>query len=1446
MSRAAAPSLLITMLASGVFAGCFRFDIQPEPNAAPAALVAPVPSALVGAEVVLDGSGSSDGDGDALAYEWSQESGAPVQLRNARGAVASFTAPPEPGTFFFTLVVADGAEHSVPAVVRVDVMLPPNTAPVARADATEREVRPGQTVVLDGSSSSDADADDTLFFAWEVIEGAGGFVPLVDADKPVASFTAPMAEQTLYFRLNVNDGRESSPPVVVAVHVRLAPNTAPVAAADRTEQVVGPGATVVLDGSSSNDAEDDSLRYAWEQVLGSGEPVVLIDADKPVASFVAPSTEQRLFFRLVVSDGRVSSRPVVVLVDVQFIANFAPVLRVAHTELAAFTGANVVLDASATTDAENDPVFFAWTAIGESLDPVTLRDAGTAVASFTAPDRPQRLYFRVVANDGLHATAPVVVRVDVSNPPNAVPVAAVVLADQLVTTGATVVLDGSRSFDADDDALAFRWEQVSSSGDPVALNGANAAVASFVAPDRGQRLFFRLVVNDGRVDSLPLIVRVIVNAAPVALTGAPLEVANQGSVLVSGDAFDPDGDVIRGYRWRVTSAPTAGAACTADPSPCLFGADSPTVSFTPPAKGDYVLAFTVNDGLLESSPASYRVRSKNRPPVAAIGADVTAVLSGTPIALDSVASSDPDGDPIVSWSWTVTGLPSSGSARFTPLTADVAAPAITLVGRGNYFVSLKVEDVDGAESTVVSRRLEVLNSPPVANAGNDFGTQNGGEVAIQGRASDPDGDPLTYAWSLVDYPLGGRATLVDANQPSVRFTPAKRTTRSEPAQCQPGECYVLELVASDGLLLSVVDRVTVVSLNRAPVARAGLDQVNPASPVVLDGSASSDPDGDAIASWTWTQLNGPDVTGGQGALSGQTVSFRPPSGGTYVFDLRVTDEVATSAADRVVVSVDKSNEAPVLSLSRTRVVIDELVNAVGLDAGRTVDPDGDDFTVTWRRIAGSELLPATLAGEQPTFEAPSFNTLLESGDNTATYEVSATDGELASPPQRVVIAVAPGAGWVIVSPTATASDAGACGTRAQPCATPHRAAQLLDPDNNGAGDGRGILIASGNYRFDWSLNGVSVPGGTRVLGGRDPVTFARSTRSEMRFVQSCGGVRDAFFLGPNATNVAIEGLRVVNDNDCDGPDYTALRCNGCSATVTDSEFVQTDRLTNRAAAMIVNFAAANVTLRRVVLRASRATAGWIRGLYVLGGARVVAEDSDSYVTTVNNEPTAAFYVSDSRLILRRSRGEVSGSTNFAETTKMALFAEASTVSVESSVLVNASSVLSYGVSITGGSSVSILYSTIVGLGGTGSIGLGIRTTEALNLMGSIIADFPIALSLASAGALRSRSYRNAFLATGANTFSCNGALQTDSAVVNAAAGSACNASAEAWTGNLAVRCPLVNQAAGDYRLNTGITNPCVNVGLRATPAGVAPSFDFANAPRPADVDTLDLGAFESD
>jgi hypothetical protein len=104
--------------------------------------------------------------------------------------------------------------------------------------------------------------------------------------------------------------------------------------------------------------------------------------------------------------------------------------------------------------------------------------------------------------------------------------------------------------------------------------------------------------------------------------------------------------------------------------------------------------------------------------------------------------------------------------------------------------------------------------------------------------------------------------------------------------------------------------------NRAPVADAGADQViNPSALVILDGTASFDPDPGETSTllYSWRQLSGPVVD----LLSSRTATASFSAGGeleTYIFALTVRDQVGAAVSDTVTIATKTLPTGPTIDV----------------------------------------------------------------------------------------------------------------------------------------------------------------------------------------------------------------------------------------------------------------------------------------------------------------------------------------------------------------------------------------------------------------------------------------------------------------------------------------------------------------------------------------------------
>ena len=344
-------------------------------NQAPVANAGPAQTVSTGSSVQLDGSGSSDPDGDPLTYTWTQTGGTPVTLSSSTAQKPTFTAPSNAGTLTFRLVVRDGQVNSSPSNVTITVTGSSNQAPVANAGAAQT-VSTGSSVQLDGSGSSDPNGD-PLTYTWTQTGGTPVTLSSSTAQKP--TFTAPSNAGTLTFRLVVRDGQVNSSPSNVTITVTGSSNQPPVANAGAA-QTVSTGSSVQLDGSGSSDPNGDPLTYTWTQT--GGTPVTLSSSTAQKPTFTAPSNAGTLTFRLVVRDGQVNSSPSNVTITVQAPPVGGPAHRSSSSsgDDAWAAAVNVPVPAGATA---GDVVLAAVSTWGTSAPTVTAPAGFTLKASYT-------------------------------------------------------------------------------------------------------------------------------------------------------------------------------------------------------------------------------------------------------------------------------------------------------------------------------------------------------------------------------------------------------------------------------------------------------------------------------------------------------------------------------------------------------------------------------------------------------------------------------------------------------------------------------------------------------------------------------------------------------------------------------------------------------------------------------------------------------------------------------------------------------------------------------------------------------------------------------------------------------------------------------------------------------------------------------------------------------
>ena len=336
--------------------------------------------------------------------------------------------------------------------------------------------------------------------------------------------------------------------------------------------------------------------------------------------------------------------------------------------------------------------------------------------------------------------------------------------------------------------------------------------------------------------------------------------------------------------------------------------------------------FTVALGGLPSSvtagnPSSVTVTIRdttpsNRPPTVEASCDPCEVRPGGEVRLTATAS-DPDGDELT-YAW------SAPEGRFGGTTDTAAAHWTAPETAGPVTIRVEVSDARGGSASA-EVTIEVNAAPTVETLCDPCEVRPGGEVRLMAMASDPDGNPMTYAWSASQ-----GAFMEPTDTAQTRWRAPAETGR-----------VAVRVEVSDGwggtaatMLIEVIN---------APPAfgkpsytfELRENEDGRRRPVALGAAVAEDPDGDEVS---YSLASGDGERFAVGARDGAVTYVgagedyeREPN--RYELSLRARDPYGAEARAQVVVEVTDVYEAPptaendeAATVEDESVVIDVLAN----------------------------------------------------------------------------------------------------------------------------------------------------------------------------------------------------------------------------------------------------------------------------------------------------------------------------------------------------------------------------------------------------------------------------------------------------------------------------------------------------------------------------------------
>ncbi|MFO7606535.1 MAG: Ig-like domain-containing protein [Desulfurivibrionaceae bacterium] len=633
---------------------------------------------------------ATDPDNDPLNYVivTPPASGAAVLIDSVSGEFQYTPKKDFSGSDSFTYQASDGSANSATATVSLTVM-PVNNPPVAQDLTVTLDANNTATSFL---SATDPD-NDPLNYAI-VTPPTSGAAVLIDSVSGEFQYTPKKDfSGSDSFTFQASDGSANSATATVSLAVMPPVNDPPVANAG-PDQVVNEGETVTLDATKSADPDDGIASYSWTQLSGPSAPLSASGAVQP--TFTAPDVEgegEVLTYQLTVTDQAG-------LQD-QDTVDISVVNKTADNQVPIASGLEVSVEEDGLlhgqlvgSDADGDPLTYTIQS-APAKGSVEMLDAATGEFSYTPrPDfnGTDSFLYSVTDGEDISGDAEVTVTVlPVNDPPvaNAGP-------DQIVNVGEMVSLDGTNSFDIDDDLLTFFWIQLD--GPAVNLSDPTAMQPSFEAIDNGAdstTLTFQLMVTDGEgleATDVSSVNVVWVNEPPVAAAGEDQTVLEGETVTLDASGSSDSDDGISTFSWVQLSGPEMALSDSTAAQPSFTAPDVDT------AGASMVFEVTVTDfgGLYAKDEVIVNVSWVNTPPVADAGVDQS-VSAGEIVALDGSLSYDED-DGIAKVHWTQkSGVPVTLSDP-TALQPEFDAPA-DIVETEPLNFELAITDFGGLQHT---------------------------------------------------------------------------------------------------------------------------------------------------------------------------------------------------------------------------------------------------------------------------------------------------------------------------------------------------------------------------------------------------------------------------------------------------------------------------------------------------------------------------------------------------------------------------------------------------------------------------------------------------------------------------------------------------------------------------------------------------------------------------
>ncbi|MBS1576006.1 MAG: hypothetical protein JST09_11950, partial [Bacteroidetes bacterium] len=508
------------------------------------------------------------------------------------------------GQYTFELRVTDDKGASSKAQVKVTVNAAPNQAPVANAGPDKTITLPIDSIVLDGSASSDINGIITLY-KW--VKLSGGAATITNDSTPIIAVLGLEAGQYI-FELTVADDKKATSRAQVRVTVNAISNHSPVANAGPNQIITLPTDTITLDGSKSMDGDGSIVSYKWTELSGG---IANIASDTASITTVSGLEAGQYTFELTVTDNKGATSKGLVKIIVNLGTDLPPVAIAGANQVINLPVNKTQLDGTKSYDPDGAIISFRWSKKdGPSLDSIVNADSSTPVLlGLTAG-----IYtFELTITDDRGAFTKAQVKVFVqqilgNDPPvaDAGPDQTITLPGSNKAASNSIKLNGSNSYDPDGNIVYYNWTKLDGAS-AVTINGVNTSESTVSGLKPGEYTFV-LTVTDNKgamaTDQVTILVKSNPDQPPVANAGADIVIVSpESTAVLDGTAsYDNLGNLT--YRWEEIQGPDTAI---------LSSSAASKVFLKNLVVGKYIFKLTVTDNRGTSASDDVQITVIERP-----------------------------------------------------------------------------------------------------------------------------------------------------------------------------------------------------------------------------------------------------------------------------------------------------------------------------------------------------------------------------------------------------------------------------------------------------------------------------------------------------------------------------------------------------------------------------------------------------------------------------------------------------------------------------------------------------------------------------------------------------------------------------------------------------------------------------------------------------------------